>query len=152
MKLFFHFVRHHYQQYMQDSQRIFGSTSISQSSKRFSFPFDWCFCLVYAAILLCSPLEFADNIKTSLLKKTNKCLGRPKLTTNTTSHVHIFVDGERHHNKNKRLCGTGKNCYIWKQTSGRHDVCPFCLSELHWAVWPPHPPQNVEQADYVGTE
>lgn len=64
--------------------------------------------LVSAAILLCFPPTFADSIKASLLKKPNKRLGQLKLAANATSHVHIFVDGERHHNKNKRLCGTGK--------------------------------------------
>lgn len=93
---------------MQNNWHNFSSTSISQSGTKLSSPFAWRFSLVYAAILLCCPPTFADSIKTSLLKKPNKCLGRPKLAANTTSHVHIFVDGERHHNKNNRLCGTGK--------------------------------------------
>lgn len=74
--------------------------------------------LVYAAILLCFSPTFADSIKASLLKKPNKRLGRLKLAANTTSPVHIFVDGERHHNKNKRLCGTGKYAIFGNRQEG----------------------------------
>lgn len=64
--------------------------------------------LVSAAILLCFPPTFADSIKASLLQKAKQTSGPAEARANATSHVHIFVDGEWHHNKNKRLCGTGK--------------------------------------------
>lgn len=120
-----------------------SSTSVSQSSKKLCSL--W---LVRLAGLCSSPplLSSADNIKTSLLKKPNKCLGQPKLAANTTSHVHIFVDGERHHNKNKRLCGTGKYAIFRNRRVGdtmsvvsdsRSFVSLFsCLLEFHRAVYP----------------
>lgn len=110
---------------MSNSWRILSSTT----KEKLLFPrlvrplqFPWMrrtrLSLLYAAILLCFPPTFADSIKASLLKKPNKRLGRLKLAANTTSPVHIFVDGERHHNKNKRLCGTGKYAIFGNRQEG----------------------------------